>query len=400
VLFNYGTVEVLHMRWLKKDTWKAGIAFAGILLFLVLMVWVPVSAAGAHEEASGLATLVAGTVQATPTEDATVAALNKEKLAQEVQQLKKQNEPDLLGRLLTNVPILLAIGGGIFAVVRYFSDREAEREKRAEERFQKAVEGLGSERVEAKAGAAIMLRTFLQPGYEQFYRQTFDLAVTHLRRRVVDPKTPAPLDANDYVPLDPLNQALITVFKESFPLARNKLNQEKSQFEIEIKSLDTSRIQLDDAYLRGADLKHIQMREASLIKADLRKANLSGAYLTQAKLGRAILRKAILSGAWLHDADLSYADLDEAHLDGTYLRDAHFDGANLKGADLKGADFGWQAHLDDADLKGADLRGVKRLTKEQLEACKAKGAITDKGSTISSSQSPVSPPAPSQSNDA
>ena len=57
MLFNYGTVEVLHMRWLKKDIWKAGITYAGILLFLVLMVWVPVSAAGAYEEASGLCCL-------------------------------------------------------------------------------------------------------------------------------------------------------------------------------------------------------------------------------------------------------------------------------------------------------------------------------------------------------
>jgi hypothetical protein len=54
------------MRWLKRETWKAGIAIAGMLLLLVLVVWVPVSAAGAHERASGLATPVTGTVQATP----------------------------------------------------------------------------------------------------------------------------------------------------------------------------------------------------------------------------------------------------------------------------------------------------------------------------------------------
>ena len=80
MLFNYGTVEVLHMRWLKKDIWKAGITYAGILLFLVLMVWVPVSVAGAYEGASGFPTLGTATVQAKPTEDATVTALNKEML--------------------------------------------------------------------------------------------------------------------------------------------------------------------------------------------------------------------------------------------------------------------------------------------------------------------------------
>ena len=74
------------MRWLKNDLWKAGIAITGVLLPLVLMVWVPVSVAGAYQGASGLATPITGTAQATPTEDATVTALNKEKLTQEVAQ--------------------------------------------------------------------------------------------------------------------------------------------------------------------------------------------------------------------------------------------------------------------------------------------------------------------------
>ena len=66
------------MRWHKRDRWKAGIALAGMLLLLVLTVWVPVSAVGAYEGTSGLATPVTGTVQATPTEDATMTALQKD----------------------------------------------------------------------------------------------------------------------------------------------------------------------------------------------------------------------------------------------------------------------------------------------------------------------------------
>ena len=40
------------MRWLKNDLWKAGIAITGVLLPLVLMVWVPVSAACVHDSSS------------------------------------------------------------------------------------------------------------------------------------------------------------------------------------------------------------------------------------------------------------------------------------------------------------------------------------------------------------
>ena len=49
------------------------------------MVWVPVSAVGTHEGASGLATPVTG--KATPTIDPTMTALQKEQLTQQVKQL-------------------------------------------------------------------------------------------------------------------------------------------------------------------------------------------------------------------------------------------------------------------------------------------------------------------------
>jgi hypothetical protein len=47
-----------------------------------------------------------------------------------------------------------------------------------------------------------------------------------------------------------------------------------------------------------------------------------------------------------------------------------------------------------------NLRGVKGLTREQLEACRAKAAIIDEDSTPSSSQATVSTTPPSPGNDA
>ena len=51
-----------------------------MLLLLALMAWAPVSAADIHEGTPGSATRATVTVQATPTDDATVTALNNEKL--------------------------------------------------------------------------------------------------------------------------------------------------------------------------------------------------------------------------------------------------------------------------------------------------------------------------------
>src|SRR6266516_3253859 len=188
-MFGPCNAEVLYMRWLKRKLWNLGIAIAGMLLLLVLMVWVPVSVAGADERTSRLATPVTGPVQATPTEDATVTTLNKQKLAQEVQQLKNQNAPDLLGWLRTNATVLVVVIGGLIGLFRWFGDRRSERERRDEDRFQAVVAALGSDNEDAKVGAAIMLRTFLQPGYERFYRQAFYLAVAHLRLRKPDLET-------------------------------------------------------------------------------------------------------------------------------------------------------------------------------------------------------------------
>src|SRR6266581_1834184 len=358
-MFGYCTVETLLMRWIKRVRWKAGIVIAGLLLLLVLTFWVPVSVAVTYEGASALSKPI--TVLTTPTEDATVTALNKEKLAQEVQQLKNQNAPDLFGWLRTNASVLLStlvvVIGGLIGLFRWLGDRRdeqekrredqrSEQEKRAEERFQAAVTGLGDEKKGAKIGAAILLRTFLRPGYEQFYTQTFDLAVANLRL----PRTPhPPEDPNTPLPLTALSQALIVVFREAFPLVR-------SQDKRSPESLDATGIQLDNAYLREADLKQVWMPVASL-----RKANLSGAKLNEADLSKARLNEADLS-----EAELIRARLNEADLNRTYFSRARLSGADLSGADLNGTNLS-EADLSEADLRGANLRGVVGLTKGQLE---------------------------------
>jgi hypothetical protein len=282
------------MRLLKRDMWKIGIALVGMLLLVVLMAWVPVSAAGVHKGGLGLATPGTVTVQPTPTEDATVTALNKEKLAQEVQQLKNQKEPDFLGWLRTNASILLStlvvVIGGLIGLFRWFGDRRDAQDKelkaQAEERFKTAVTTLGDEKEGIQVGGTILLRSFLNKDdkeiYGRYYTQIFDLAVAYLRPQRT---SPPPEDPKTPLPLTTLRQALITVFKEAFPLARDRLLKEQgAQFLSQF--LDASGIQLDIAYLRRADLEQVRMPHASLRGAYLRGANLSRADLWGADLSR------------------------------------------------------------------------------------------------------------------
>ncbi len=421
------------MRWIKMDMWKVSIVIAGLQLLLVFIVWVPVSAADTHERAS---LTWPGTImaQSTPTEDATVAALNKEKLIQDVNQQQRtfdnwlwSNAAAILSSFLSTLVVVL---GALVAFWQWrvgrkdaqdkeLKDHEEEREKReeeqkrsledrAEERFQAAVVGLGNDKEEARIGAAILLRTFLRKGqgYELFYVQTFDLAVANLRhqRNLIPPgDTDGQLHSPERsidTPLPPttLSQALIVAFKEAFPLAREWLSKQYSVFTPQ--SLDATGIQLDNAYLSGADLKlawmprasmraanlseirldKAQLYGANLSEAFLEEANLSEAILTVANLSEADLSKANLRGVQLFYADLSKADLREANLSGAFLDEANLNKADLREANLSGV------NIEDAlSMKGTNLRGVKGLTQEQLANCRAKGAIIDDDSTASAS---------------
>ena len=106
------------------------------------------------------------------------------------------------------------------------------------------------------------------------------------------------------------------------------------------------------AYLRGANLRGANLRDAYLGGANLRDANLRGA-----NLGGANLRGADLGNAYLGGADLRGADLGNAYLGGANLRGADLGNAYLGGANLWGANLGG-ANLRGADLRGADLRGA------------------------------------------
>ena len=400
-------MEALRMQWFKRGRWIADITFAGMLLFLALTVWVPVSAAGAYEGVSGLASPVIGTMQATPTEDATVTELNKEKLQQEVKQLQEQNDAQVIASnkeklqhendwwwnygatiLSSFISTLILVSGALIGFWQWRVNRDdisAKESKdlqeaqdkdlkdKAEERFKAAVAALGDEKEGTQVGGAILLRSFLHEEdkaiYERYYTQVFDLAVAYLRL----PRTPnPPADPNTPLPLTTLSRALMVVFKEAFPLAR-------SQNKGHPQSLDASTIRSDNAFLSEADLNQVWMRKAFLRNAELWKAHLNGADLR---------------GADLRGANLIEANLNEANLSGAYLSGDLF----YKATDLSFAVLS-RANLAGAILKDTNLYRVKGLTDEQLEYCKAQGALINEDSTASSSQSPVSSSSPSQSFD-
>jgi uncharacterized protein YjbI with pentapeptide repeats len=109
---------------------------------------------------------------------------------------------------------------------------------------------------------------------------------------------------------------------------------------------------LSEAHLHRTYLKNTNLRRANLRGANLRKANLSEARLEEANMSESNLRRANLSAAHLHSTNLSSANLSAADLRNADLRNANLVGADLKNADLR------NANLVGADLKNADLRNA------------------------------------------
>jgi uncharacterized protein YjbI with pentapeptide repeats len=323
--------------------------------------------------------------------------------------------------LYNNATVIVAIVLGFVGFIRYVREQHDAVQKRAEERFEQIVKSLGSQYEQERISAAVLLSTFLSPGYKRFYTQVFNLAAGHLRMNSFkqDKTYSNNWDATTSVLQGPLTQTLATVLLESYTLAREALfdrhkddavlGRHRDEADIYARrqelvgqSLNAAGVQLDLSYLRGADLNYAWLRQASLQKAtlsgaqlfsaNLENTNMEGADLTSVDLRWAILIKANFTGANLEGALLSYTRADNAIFkdaclvnitinEGTAIG-ADFTAADLTNATFIGVKFAppeetplLEANPEAAKkLTGARFKNVTGLTKSQIDSCREKGA--------------------------
>jgi uncharacterized protein YjbI with pentapeptide repeats len=410
----------------RRDVAKrTAILIASCILILILFVYIPTVSANVQDELTAHAYLTTTTsIQGTPTVDPILTALQKKKLAQEIDQ-RQHNFQNWFWNLITaSFSTLALVAGGLFAFVRWLRDRQDVRKQQAEERFKSVVDGLGGETIEIKIASAVLLRTFLRPEYKEYYMQVFDLAVANLRisehayssttkssnlstqilqvllnntikkqaknptEEIQEPDKAKSSEAPHYS----LRQALIIAFREAFPFARSRLKKQNAlqrrfisilknlscgrrtilirlvevekTLKFKPEHLDASNIQLDNAFLFGADLRQAYMPKASLEKADLSAARLSEINLQGANLKDANLDEVTLTRAFLEESILEYAKLTSATLNSARLRKADLTGATLKGANLSEADL-TKTNLSGTTLTKANLSGTT-LTEANL----------------------------------
>ncbi len=228
------------------------------------------------------------------------------------------------------------------------------------ERFTRAIDQLGSGKMEIRLGGIYALERIAQDS-EKDHWPIMEVFTTYVRENVPwsEPDEYEPIEDNDpnYKPRTDI-QAILTVIGRRKEAFREKETRALNLSHTDLREMNLRESQLDRAGFTGANLN-----EARLVKASLQGANLSFARIDEARLNRANLEGADLWSAKLREAILVETNLKGARLWSANLREAILIGANLEGANLTGAwlqgvDFKG-ANLKDANFVGANLRDAK-----------------------------------------
>jgi len=233
---------------------------------------------------------------------------------------------------------------------------EVAQEGQITERFTRAVEQLGDEKIEIRLGGIYALERIARDS-EKDHWTVMEILSAYVRKWTKIKKEP---DKQEKTEPEKVN----TTEKQSKPStdiqAILTVIGRRKWIDIETNSIDLSYTNLRGANLSEAYLALADLTKANLSWAYLDHTNLNGANLNWANLNEAKFFKANLSKAQLFDAQLCGVDLNEANLSLANLRKSDLSSANLVGADLK------ETKLSRANLNGTDLRGANELTAAQL----------------------------------
>jgi Pentapeptide repeats (8 copies) len=214
------------------------------------------------------------------------------------------------------------------------------------ERFTRAVEQLGSDKLEVRLGGIYGLERIARDS-ERDHWPIMEVLTSYIRGRASwPPKGDQPLEGKQEAESNQLRpklaidiQAVLTVLGR-----RNRTFEQEGQW-----------LSLERTDLRRADLQHLHLEWAQLGEA----------HLEEAIFGQVHLERAGLAGAHLERAWL----IAGTHLEGAGLIGAHLKDCWLIAAYLEGADF-LDADLEGADFRHAHLKGARHLTIEQLASVK------------------------------
>ncbi|MFJ9750728.1 pentapeptide repeat-containing protein [Streptomyces chartreusis] len=229
------------------------------------------------------------------------------------------------------------------------------------DRFSRAVDQLGSDKLDVRIGGLHALwRIAEQSARDREAIISIQAAYlrTHLPWPPAGPQSPAAdVPINDIAPLETRAADAQVALTALGVLCRHR---EQSWVNLSITDLRRAdcdglwfpEVNFDRACMEAAGLYHANLTQASLVSVNLRHADLTTAILRRARCVLADLRAAKLVETDLRDADFTETDLREANLRKADAHGAVFHRADLRTADLRGTD------LSTADLVEARLTGA------------------------------------------
>ena len=276
--------------WPRGIRWLAGIAVVVLALAIVWALFVPLADWLAHHDVGS----VKGSLHETALDNAR-------------------------GRLLTLGAGLFAAGALVFTARNFTLSREGQ----VTDRYTKAIEQLGSDKLDVRIGGIYALERVARDSARD-HPTVMEVLTAFIREHSheqwppPDPDSPGP--AND----------------RHGPTSRPPSPWSGAG----MQSATSGRLTSLGADLTGANLTvaDLTARTSPARTSPARTspgANLTGANLTGANLTGADLTGANLTGANLTGADLTGANLTGADLTGANLSDANLTGANLTGANLR-----------------------------------------------------------------
>ena len=279
----------------RTALWVAGITVAVALLVLLITHWNPYKAQ--HEAFTPLFTLTAG----------------------------------------------LAIAG--VTLMRHFAQTEADRQRRITESFSKAIEQLGSDKLEVRLGGIYALERISQESTRDYWTVMENLTafVRERTQRTEAERTARPIAERiakrAYFRWEDLGQPDGRAEEIWAWATEEERHGEVPATDVAAVLTVIRRRHDHRRALEAKDNRVFDFRRAVLRRADLGGEHLKGALLTEAHLESASLVKACLEDAFLDGARLRRANLVEAHLERAQLVRARLGYASMGGAYLQCANL-------------------------------------------------------------
>jgi uncharacterized protein YjbI with pentapeptide repeats len=249
---------------------------------------------------------------------------------------------EVVKAIVGGVGTVATIGGGFFV----FWNVQLTQTRLITERFSKAVEQLGSEKIEVRLGGIYALERIAQDSDRDHW------TIMEVLTSFIKEKTS----------VKRLSKEKIRVKAYERWQQDEKGMSDQQNWNSAIRDLATELMTKDIQ----AALTVIGRRRHKKDPPDKR-LNLSYIHLSCANLHRAFLQRASFYNVDFYAADLSNADFSNADLKSANFTNANLQGAELKNADLKSATFS-NAILYDADLRGANLRGANLRASHLISA--------------------------------